>query len=165
MRILLFALLCLVAVKAQAEGFAVRDLSTVADEARAALGTGFLARAEPRRLILSCPDCKGAPMIDLQLGRQTDGTEERVRSGQTSLDQLEGLCRARNPACRLSGLSLAPALGWVTSYPMGTGSGATAVILRDGDLLTIRALAGSGEVAAGHVAALVRAVAPRIIGR
>ena len=164
MRNLIAAFLCLSAGAAQAEGFAVQDLTSVAAGAKAALGTGFVARAEPRRLTLSCPGCGGTPMIDLQLGRQTDGTEERVRSGQTSLDRLEVLCRAKNPECRLSGLSVAPALGWVSSYPMGTSAGATAVILRDGDLLTIRALADTREAAAGHVATLVRAVAPGIVG-
>lgn len=165
MRTLVVALLCLSAGAARAEGFAVRDLTTVVDAAKAVLSTGALSRAEPRRLTLSCPDCAGAPMIDLQLGRQTDGTEERVRSGQTSLDRLEALCRAKNPDCRLSVLSVAPALGWISSYPVGTSAGATAMILRDGDLLTIRALAGSREAASGHVAALVRAVAPGLVGR
>ncbi|MEH3143818.1 MAG: hypothetical protein PGN34_00295 [Methylobacterium frigidaeris] len=153
------------ATAARAEGFAARDLTTVADAARTALGGRFAARAEPRRLTLTCPECDGAPVVDLQLGRQTDGTEGRVRSGQTSVEQLEALCRARSPECRLSGLSVAPAVGWTSTYPLGAGAGATAVILRDGDLLTIRVLAGTRAVAAGHVETLVRTLAPRIVGR
>ncbi|GJD58508.1 hypothetical protein [Methylobacterium dankookense] len=165
MRSLVLALPCLWAHAAQADGFAIRDLAAVADAAKAALGQGFAARAETRRLTLVCTGCAGAPMLDLLLGRQTDGTEERVRSGQTSVAQLEALCQARSPDCRVSGLAVAPAVGWVSSYAAGSGAGATAVILYGGDLLTIRGLAGSRESATRHVEALVRAVAPRIVGR
>ncbi len=55
-------------------------------------------------------------------------------------------------------------MGWVTTYGIGSSAGATAVILRDGDLLTIRALAGSRDVAARQVEILVRRIAPRIVG-
>ncbi|GJD64010.1 hypothetical protein [Methylobacterium frigidaeris] len=165
MRSLLAALLCLSAAPACAGGFALRDLTAVADEAGAALGRGYAARAAPERLTLMCTTCDGAPMVDLLLGRQADGTEERVRAGRTSMAQLESLCRARSPDCRLSALSVAPAVGWVTSYSIGSSAGATAVVLRDSDLLTIRALAGSREVAARQVEILARKVAPRIVGR
>jgi hypothetical protein len=165
MRSLIVALLCLAAVPARAEGFAIRDLTAVAGEAKASLGEGFVARAEPQRLTLMCPGCEGAPMIDLLLGRQADGTEERVRAGRTSLAQLEAICRSRSPDCRLSALSVAPAVGWVSAYTAGSGAGATAVILRDGDLLTIRSLAGSPAAASRQVDVLARAVAPRIVGR
>jgi hypothetical protein len=165
MRTLLAALLCLAAAPACAEGFALRDLTAVAGEAGTALGPGFVSRAAPERLTLMCSTCDGAPMVDLLLGRQADGTEERVRAGRTSMAELEAICRARSPDCRLSGLSVAPAVGWVTSYGVGSSAGATAIILRDGDLLTIRALAGSRAAAARQVETLARAVAPRIVGR
>ncbi|PIK72730.1 hypothetical protein CS379_12350, partial [Methylobacterium frigidaeris] len=126
MRSLLAALLCLSAAPACAGGFALRDLTAVADEAGAALGRGYAARAAPERLTLMCTTCDGAPMVDLLLGRQADGTEERVRAGRTSMAQLESLCRARSPDCRLSALSVAPAVGWVTSYSIGSSAGATA---------------------------------------
>ncbi|MET7241828.1 hypothetical protein ABZT49_00510 [Methylobacterium sp. EM32] len=164
MRNLFIALLCLAAAPAHAEGFAIRDLTAVAIEAGAALGTGYVSRAAPDRLTLMCTACEGAPVVDLLLGRQADGTEERVRAGQTAMAQLEALCRARRPDCRLSGLSVAPAVGWVTRYGVGSSAGATAIILRGGDLLTIRVLAGSGEAASRPVEILVRTVAARIVG-
>ena len=149
----------------RAEGFAVRDLTTVAAAAKAALDGRFQARAEPARLTLACPDCKGGPTVDVLLGRQADGTEARVRSGETPIARLEALCRARNPECRLAGLPVAPAVGWISRYPLGGAAGATPVVLRGGDLLTIRALAADAEAASRTARALVEALAPRIVGR
>lgn len=165
MRNLILAFFCLTAAPAHAEGFAIRDLTTVAGEAGAALGAGVMARAAPERLTLMCTTCDGAPMVDLLLGRQADGTEERVRSGQTPMAQIETICRERSPECRLSGLSVAPAVGWATTYGVGSSAGATAILLRDGDVLTIRALAGSRETAARQIEILARTVAARIVGR
>lgn len=165
MRSVIVALLCLAGAPACAEGFAIRDLTAVAGEAGAALGTGFVSRAAAERLTLMCMSCEGAPMVDLLLGRQSDGTEERVRAGRTSMADIEAICRARSPDCRLSALSVAPAVGWVTRCGVGSSAGATAVILRGGDLLTIRALASSREAAARQVEILARTVAPRIVGR
>jgi hypothetical protein len=165
MRLLALLLIALPLGTARAEGFAVRDLTGLADAARTALGAGSAARAEAQRLILTCPGCDGAPMADLQLGRQDDGTEARVRAGQTTIADLEALCRARSPDCRLSGLAVAPAVGWATTYALGSGAGSTAVLLRDGDRLIVRVLARTREAASRHADTLVRALAPRIVGR
>lgn len=154
----------LVPLPAIAEGFAVRDLATVADEAKTALGGGYAARADAARLTLLCTACAGAPMIDVLLGRQADGTEERVRSGQTPIARLEALCRQRDPECRLTGLLVAPAVGWISTFRMGSMSGATAIVLRDGDLLTIRSLAGDAATASRNARTLVERLAPRIVG-
>lgn len=164
MRLLLLGIAALTATEARAEGFGLRDLSGVAAEVSAAVGSGFNHRAEPRRVILSCPQCDGEPMIDLQLGRQTDGTEQRVRSGQTPISRLEELCREKSPSCRVSGLDVAPAVGWISTWPMGSRAGSTVVILRDGDLLTIRSLASNAEIARSNAEKVVKAVKSKLIG-
>lgn len=164
MRALLALSLLLLPVPAQAQGFKVRDLSTLAPEMEKALGAGFVSRAEPGRVTLTCPECAGAPMVDVLLGRQDDGTEARVRSGKTPVAALEALCRQRNPACHLTGLRVAPAVGWVSTYPMGGMAGSTAIILRDGDLLTIRSIAGDAPNARANTDKLVQAVVGRIAG-
>ncbi|PXW65408.1 hypothetical protein [Methylobacterium sp. B4] len=163
-RLALALLLGLAPLSALAEGFAARDLTTVASEAKAALGGRYAARAEAARLTLVCTECEGSPMIDVLLGRQADGTEERVRSGQTPIARLEARCRQRNPDCRVTGLSVAPAVGWISRYRMGAMSGATAIVLRDGDLLTIRSLAGDEATASHNARTLVEALSPRIVG-
>ncbi|MDO7843963.1 hypothetical protein [Sphingomonas immobilis] len=163
MRALIAAALLLLPVPAQAEGFAVHDLTTVATDLQKALGDGFVERAEPTRVTLTCPSCAGAPIIDVLIGRQTDGTEQRIRSGETKIARMEALCREREPACRLVALDVAPAIGWITAYPMGDHAGATAVVLRDSDLLTIRSIAGNAATARAHADKLL-AVARGIIG-
>ncbi|WP_232631723.1 hypothetical protein [Methylobacterium sp. Leaf118] len=164
-RVVLATLLGLAPVAAWADGFALRDLTAVEAEAKAALGDGFAARAAPARLTLTCPTCPGSPMIDVLVGRQADGTEERVRSGQTSLARLEEICQARSPECRVSALSVAPAVGWLSAYRMGPMAGATAVVLRGGDGLTIRSLADDAETARRHARALSDRLVPHIVGR
>ena len=161
MRFLAMSIAALVATEAHAEGFAVHDLSTIADDASHALGAGFIHRAAPGRVTLMCTGCEGGPMVDILIGRQTDGTEQRVRSGQTSLSDLETLCRNRDPSCSLAGLSVSPAVGWITTWSMGS----TAVILRDGDLLTIRSIAADADTARRNAETVVEAVSPKVIGR
>ena len=163
--VVLATLLCLAPAAARAEGFALRDLTAVEAEARAALGEGFASRAEAARLTLTCPACTDAPMIDVLVGRQADGTEERVRSGQTTVARLEEICRSRNPECRLTGLSVAPAVGWLSAYRMGSLAGATAIVLRGGDLLTVRSLASDADTAGRNARRLVERLAPRVVGR
>jgi hypothetical protein len=165
MRVLAIAALALIAGEAHADGFVVRDLATIAPEVSAALGSGFDPRSEAQRLTLICAKCEGDPTIDLQLGRQTDGTEERVRSGRTPIARLEKLCQERNPSCRLVGLDVAPAVGWISTYSMRATFASTAVILRGGDLLTIRLLASNPEAARSNAEKVVRAVQPRLIGK
>jgi hypothetical protein len=164
MRFLIMSIAALVATEAHAEGFAVHDLSTIADDASAALGAGFIHRAAPERVTLFCSGCKGGPMIDIKIGRQNDGTEQRVRSGQTSMADLEKLCQAKDPSCSLTELSVSPAVGWLTTWPMGSHAGSTAVILRDGDLLTIRSIAADADTARRNAETLVESVSPKIVG-
>ncbi len=148
-----------------AEGFAVDDLTPIGDAAAAALGPGYVFRAEPDRVSLHCPECVGAPMIDILLGTQADGTEERVRSGVTTMAHMERLCRARNDGCRVAALDVAPAVGWVSRYPRPSGEGATAVIIRDGQLLTLRVIAGGTGTATQVIERLLPLSRERVIGR
>ena len=151
---------------ALAQGFAIRDLTAVAPQAQAALGPGFQAKAQAQRVTLACLDCPGSPMVDLLLGRQDDGTEGRVRSGETPISRLEDNCRAKNPECRITGLKVAPAVGWISRYQLGGGmAGSTAIVIRGGDLLTIRSIAGDAATARRNAETLVGAIVPSVVGR
>ncbi|MCJ2135156.1 hypothetical protein MKK69_14010 [Methylobacterium sp. J-026] len=150
---------------ALAQGFAIHDLTSLAEPARTILGDGATAQAQPGQLILTCQACQGAPTVALQLGRLTDGTEDRIRSGKTTLAALETLCLKQNPDCRLTSLPAGPAIGWISLYAFTGGAGSTAVILRDGDLLTIEAKAMSRGAAEDAVQRLAQALLPRIVGR
>lgn len=163
-RILAIGLAATIGAEARADGFAVHDLAILAPEVGAALGSDFSHKSDPRRVTLICPTCAGEPVVDLQLGRQADGTEERVRSGETPFSRLEKLCQERNPSCRLAALDVAPAVGWISTYSMGLLFASTAVILRGGDLLTIRSMASTADAARSNAEKVVRAVQPRLIG-
>ncbi|MEE7491656.1 hypothetical protein ACU4GR_22040 [Methylobacterium oryzae CBMB20] len=164
MRGLLILVFGLWAQAAMAMGFALHDVTRLAEAARTALGPGTTAKAETRHLSLHCASCTGAPTIELQIGRLTDGTESRVRSGRTTLAALEAICLQRNPDCRLSALPAGPAIGWMSVYALGGGAGATAIILRDGDLLTIEARAADRGAAEDSARRLLQAVLPLIVG-
>jgi hypothetical protein len=148
-----------------AQGFAIHDLTPLAEEARMALGKDATAQTQPSQLILTCPACVGAPTVALQLGRLTDGTEGRVRSGKTTMASLEALCVQKNPDCRLTTLPAGPAVAWITAYAFGTSAGATAIVLRDGDLLTIDARSIDRGAAEDAVQRLAQKLLPRIVGR
>jgi hypothetical protein len=149
----------------QAQNIPDRDLTKTQSAAEAALGKGFISRAEPARLDLTCPSCAGSPIIGIQIGRQADGTEERIRSGETKIGDLERLCRARSPECRIEALEVRPAVGWVSSYQLGEIAGATAVVILNGELLTIRSLADSPAHARGNIDRLLPVVRKEVIGR
>lgn len=149
----------------QAQGFTVHDLTALGPAMEQALGSGFSHLAQARRVTLSCLDCAGSPMVDVLLGQQTDGTEQRLRSGETKIATLEALCRERDATCRLSALDVAPAAGWISTWQMGGQRGATAVMLYDGDLLTIRSLAQSDGLALANAEKLAAFAADRIVGR
>ncbi|MGL4237006.1 hypothetical protein [Tabrizicola sp.] len=160
----ILAILALLAGPAHAEGFALTDLSGLPTDGTLVGGGSYIGRAEPARLTLMCPDCPGAPVVDAQLGRQDDGTEDRVRTGETTFAKLEELCQARDPACRLEGLEVAPAVGWMTTYALGSRSAHTVVILRDGDLLTLRIMSDDPAVARSTAETLIGTLVPQVVG-
>lgn len=149
---------------ALAQGFLLDDLTTIEKQARAALGPDYVARAQPQRVTLLCVACPGRPAIDILLGRQTDGTEARVRAGQTTIAQLEAQCQARDPSCRLERADFGPAVGWLSSWRLGTMFVSTLVLLRDGDLLTVRSTASDPELARANMRRLMTDTVPQIAG-
>lgn len=160
----LAAFVATIGTPANAQGFAIREIAQVADRAASVLGAGFERSTAENQVVLRCEGCPGEPLVSVSLGRQTDGTEQRVRSGQTRIAMLEKQCKARDPACRLSALSVSPAVGWVSSWPMGDTAGTTAVVLRDGDLFTIRVLAADAASARKVMDTLVQGLIPKVVG-
>lgn len=152
------------ATGATAQGLVTRDLTSVGQAAASALGSGFETRAEPQRVTLVCTTCAGVPAVDVLIGRQADGTEERVRSGATSMADLQRSCQARSRQCTVMKLDVAPAVGWVSSYLLGGRAGATAVIIRDGDLLTVRSLAQDPASARQAIDRLLPLIRTQIVG-
>ena len=155
----------IMATGAAAQGLAIKDLTDFGHAASSALGSGFEARAEPQRITLACMTCGGEPVVDVLIGRQADGTEKRVRSGTTSMADLQQICRTRSPQCTVAKLDVTPAVGWVSHYPLGDRAGATAIIIRDGDLLTVRSLAQDPASARQAIDRLLPLIRTRVVGR
>lgn len=152
-------------VSARAVGFTIKDLSSLGPDFAKALGPDYIFRAEPRRLTLACTTCEGAPAIDVLLGTQTDGTEDRVRSGVTTIGDLERICRSRNDSCRITELNVEPAVGWQSNYAFGSSHGVTSVIILEGQMLTVRIVAGSAVVANAVTADLLPIIGTIFIAR
>lgn len=161
----LVLLLTAIGVSAASTGFALHDLTKLPIDVSGTLGGGYETRAEPARALMVCSGCAGTPIIDIRLGRQDDGTEARIRAGTTTASTLEGLCRQRDPACRIESVSVAPAVGWMSSYTLGTQSAHTVIVLRDGDMLTVRTIASDAAVARRTADLLVSTLVPVIVGQ
>ncbi len=132
---------------ASADGFAAPDLTRLSVDVTGYRGGTFVAiQNDPDRLTIACTDCSGLTAIDILIGRQTDGTEDRIRSGQTRAEDMRALCLARDPTCELDLTSLGRAVGWVTAYA-GVTTGSTTILLLDGDILTIRSIASDVDTA------------------
>lgn len=163
----LFGLLLPAVAQAQAapSGFTTKDLTTIERAVTEALGPGFAVQADPARLALACMGCAGEPIVGIELGRQDDGTEQRVRSGETSMAKLEQQCRARSPECRLAALKVEPAVGWVSNWSLGSSAATTAILLKGGDLLTIRSVANDAATARRNLDKLLPVVRAEVIGK
>ncbi|WP_224813990.1 hypothetical protein [Hasllibacter sp. MH4015] len=164
MRLLAAILAIFAAAPAAGEGFVVTDLTALSVAPIALDGGTFEVQPVARnRMIVACTDCTELMVIDVVLGRQDDGTEDRLRSGETSIDDIRALCQANTPSCALEGITLGRAIGWVTEYEAGV-TGSTTVLFLDGDLLTIRSIAGDIPTARENGDAVTAALAPMIIG-
>jgi hypothetical protein len=165
MRLTLIATAICVAAPALADGFATRDLTGLAVNTTTLSAGEWVSKVEPDRMTLLCLGCDSQAVVDILIGRQDDGTEGRVRSGQTTFTMLQDQCRAKDAACVLEGLDVAPAVGWMTGYGIGAQAAHTIVVLRDGDLLTIRTLSVDAGIARRNADALVAGVVPQVVGQ
>ncbi|MGU3495793.1 hypothetical protein ACLBXM_17265 [Xanthobacteraceae bacterium A53D] len=153
------------APSAFAGGFASRDLTPFAETIDAAVGAGCQTLSEPARVTVLCKPGLG-PLIDVSIKRRdaNDHIEQNVRTGKTGRAELERLCRQNNPDCTVALLDVEPAVGWLGAQPMGRQALSTAVILRDGDQLTVRALASGPDEAHALMDKTLSIVRP-VIGR
>jgi hypothetical protein len=148
---------------ALADGFKTRDLTTLPDMLPF-FGEGYIARVEAERVTIACLECEGTPMMDILIGATKDGTEGRLRSGETTIAKMEALCKQKSLTCTIEGLSIAPAVGYISAYPIGDTAGSTMVIMQDGDMLTVRSLAGTPELARKNAELIKTNLLPSLLG-
>jgi len=152
--------LSFVALPAAGDGFKVKDLLDVQiDHAAFIEGEYYSKDTSATRIKVVCEGCEDVS-IDFTLGRSEDGTEGRYRSGETTIEKMEGICQKRNNSCTLSAIAVGDAVGWISTYTTWGLWGSTAILFLDGDLLTIRSFAAEAEVTNRNVATALEVVAP-----
>ncbi|MEO0497058.1 MAG: hypothetical protein AAF141_06760 [Pseudomonadota bacterium] len=145
---------------ANAEGFARTDLRGLVQSNVEIGASQYSTRAERKRLTLLCTTCIEFTAVDVLIGTSRDGTEGRYRSGATTLGRMEQICRASDDTCRLQALDIGGAVGWQSTY----SDGSTSILFKDGDMLTIRAIAPSPREATQRNKAVLDALGKKIIG-
>jgi hypothetical protein len=144
-------------------GFAVSDLTQIKATPLVIDAKTFTPRAEPQRLTLACLKCESVEAVDVLIAKSDDGTEARLRSGETKIATIEANCQSREPDCRIERLDLAGAVGWVSRTKAVGSSISTAVLFKGGDRLIVRSMADNVDTAFANGAAVRKVYAQRII--
>jgi hypothetical protein len=148
-------------------GFAVTNMTQVSSEAFTIPSKTFDRRAQRDRLTFSCTNCTGVGTegIDIIIGKSRDGTEGRLRSGRTTIADIERICRTGDPNCRVEAVKINGAVGWVTrARILGMINASTTILYKNGDMLTIRSFSDNAEIAYSNGRAAREQLAPRIVG-
>ena len=142
------------------------DLGALAIPADLLSGPTVSRADEPGHLLLACLECGDGSAVDLAVapGAGDRGTEARVRSGETTAADLQALCQQREPACTVELLDVPPAVGWISAWTLGATSVATAIVLRDGDQLTLRSIGPDPARARANADAVIATLVPQIVG-
>lgn len=153
-------------VAVQAAGFATHDLTPFAAKISAAIHEDCQIAADPARVTLMCNQPGDGPLIDIFLKRREsdDHLEASIRAGKTGQAEVETLCKKLNPDCTVSMLDVPPAVGWIGAQPMRRQAVSTATLVRDGDQLTVRALASDPAKARAYVDTALAVMRP-VIGQ
>jgi hypothetical protein len=146
-------------------GFAITDLTQVKVARLTLSGHVFAAKAEPKRLTYVCQDCSDLTAIDVLIDTSTDGTEGRLRSGETKIETLAQNCRARESNCQIDGLNVQGATGWVSKTVAAGNPVSTTVLFKNGDRLVIRSIAPDLAVAYRNGQSVVTEIGTTIIGK
>lgn len=165
-RIVALAALGAAPFAAQAAGFATHDLTPFAAKINAAIDESCQIAADPARVTLMCNQPGDGPLIDVFLRRREsdDHLEQNIRAGKTGQAEVDALCKKLNPDCTVTMLDVPPAVGWIGAQPMRRQAVSTATLVRDGDQLTVRALASDPAKARAYVDKALAVVRP-VIGQ
>ncbi len=160
MKLNICAVIMLTGSAVAAEGFGQTDLTQIAIDPGMFKGGVMDIGEKPNRTTVFCTNCSDRVLLDVILSRSTDGTEERFRTGQTTVQNLEKICKSRDPSCTLKRVEVGPALGWITTY----GTNSTVVLFQDGDMLTFRSVSGDAALSLSNARQAIKSIAPQIVG-
>jgi hypothetical protein len=130
---------------------------------------GWQMRKENARLTLACGDFEGFVATNILLESARDGTEKRIRSGETTAATMLPVCRenaqAKGSECfGLKEADLAGAVGFVSDVGLGPmGFASTYVLWQNGKRLTIRSVAPTRAEAARVGRLMFKSLASQIV--
>ena len=129
----------------------------------------YTIKQAPDRLTIACVKCDGLVAIDVTISPTMDGTEERIRNGETTAKTMLEICKknakARGTECyNIRTANLKGAVGFVSDYKISDAMyGATYTIFQDNKLLMMRNIAGSRAEAKRLGGLAFEHVAPQIV--
>jgi hypothetical protein len=147
-------------------GFAMTDLSGLnVDSIPVKLSGPRLSRVQPNRASIICARCAELEAVDILLGKSTDGTEGRLRSGVTTVAAMEKLCQARGPApCTMEKVEKFGATGYVSRTAALGLPVSTTVLFKQGDMLTIRSIGATADLAFSNGQTVLNSIGAQVIG-
>lgn len=136
---------------AGAEGFAVKDLTTIEVDT-AAFSTGdFETLPKTRRLMVACLDCPRTAVVTLELESGDPETESNLRDGILTSDILNEDCSAADgdvTCLDVEMIEVGNAIGWRTRTQVGLDRHLqTYELYLDGQKLNVQAIAESRDEA------------------
>ena len=168
-RIAFITTAALLPAAALAEGFRTKDFAALSFDPAWFEGGTYGAQTEPGRMVVACEDCPEMVLVDVRVGRSEDGTEARLRSGETTIADMLALCRenaAAEDETECLSLELAEAggaTGYVSEVLTPIGHISTYVLFQGGDMLTIRSLGSDLEGTRANADAAFLNIATQIV--
>lgn len=130
----------------------------------------YAVKKEANRITVVCIVCGGFSAIDVHLAAgPNDGTEERIRSGQTTAETMLDVCKKNvipgtSECYDIKKADLKGAVGFVSDVKAnGTSYSATYTLYQDGKLLLMRNISDSREKAAKLGALAYEHIAPQVV--
>jgi hypothetical protein len=152
-----------------AVGFQETELEAVAKRVQATLGPGYRGlMGKQSDVTWMCTSCEGLASVKIQMRRSTDGIEDRLRTGQMTIADLNQQCETREAtACSTERADVGRAIGWLSAYHTARAgiAGNTLVLFRDGGMLTVFSMSNTPKEARDIMQRIRRSVVPEIAGR
>ena len=133
------------------DAFTVTDLRKL--DASSFTNDHWTAKPTKERVILACTNCSVTTALDIQIRRVDDGTEGRIRSGQTTAASMFDICKNNAKKTGSTCISLKEAnhknaVGFVSSTDLFNNTfTSTYVIWQNGYILIMRAIAADQKEA------------------
>ena len=133
---------------AYADGFKIRDLTTVEAEVASAFAPEFYHWAITEEMNLSCCDTEEDQIISIVIDRHTDEIGQQNRTDEVYIAGLDDVCTNKGIPCQSEEIDAGAGIGRLVTTVTGCCiKGANVFIVRDRYRLTIRSAADDADIA------------------